>query len=169
MTFMAQVLASGISFFSDCIGWPPEYLDALQRIRNEGHDIDRSEFLANVHWTLDKAPNDFIPEDDWHISYWKYEKIFFFIHSGIEYVFASPHDIEKLQDLIDREDLDPESDVYSYDFYVKSEKETGNRLFVVNRRKLLEQTKSKDLLEKALKDNDQECVRIAKKRLETLK
>ena len=167
MTFLSKILASTLPFFSDCVSWPPEYLEALKRIRDKGDDIDRAVFLAHVNWTLNKAPHDFIPEDDWHIHYKRYEKIYFFIHSGIEFVFATEPQIKAIQDLIDREDLDPESDDFTYDFLVKSEKSSGERRYVLQRRDLIKGTDSRPLLLKTVKeDSDPECVRIAKKRLE---
>jgi hypothetical protein len=97
----------GVQFYYDCTGWPEEYADALRYIRDEGVDIERSEFLkaVNLDSYSSKNADELLPEDDWHIRYKEVEKfgVYFFIHSGIEHVFSDEKNVDKIQKIVEND------------------------------------------------------------------
>ena len=97
----------GVQFYYDCTGWPEEYEDALRYIRDEGVDIERSEFLkaVNLDSYSSKNADELLPEDDWHIRYKEVEKfgVYFFIHSGIEHVFSDEKTVGKIQKIVEND------------------------------------------------------------------
>jgi hypothetical protein len=88
-------------FYSDCVSWPLD-TDVLDEIRRNGDDVERDDFLAQVNFSELGNPDELVPADDWAIRYYKYEKgdIYFFIHSGIEHIFADDSDIRKVAEKI---------------------------------------------------------------------
>jgi hypothetical protein len=111
MSFRNKVLAKygdwnkkPLQFFSDCVGWPRQYIDALHYLIDNGEDVERDDFLKHIDFQSlvydeDKTPNDVLPASDWGISYHKVEgfNCYYFVHSAIEHVFADEDEIKKIQ------------------------------------------------------------------------
>jgi len=94
-----------LPFYSDCVSWPSENEDALDTIRRNGDSCSFTEFKSNVKkdqlremiktFGYDKS---FTIQKDWAVKFCKYSKdVYFFVHSGIEYVFAEGTTIDKIQ------------------------------------------------------------------------
>jgi hypothetical protein len=86
-----------LPFFASCVGWPHEFADALDKIRGDGDEVSRSDFLAHADAADYKEMFYVGKKLDWHVSYRKYNGVYFFVHSGIEYVFADEDQIAEIQ------------------------------------------------------------------------
>jgi hypothetical protein len=89
-----QKIAHRLCMYNNCVGWPENLMPALQYIIDNGDEIDRDDFLRHA----DVFDPEEIPADDWHIWYGKVSgfNIYYFVHSGIEHVFAGEEEILKL-------------------------------------------------------------------------
>lgn len=95
-----------LPFYSDCVGWPRHRLGALNAIVAASRNISRKTFMAKVD-PLQRAEieaalgydRDFPITRDWHVGYHSMPStgIYYLTHSAIEYVFATPEQIEKAQ------------------------------------------------------------------------
>jgi GNAT superfamily N-acetyltransferase len=114
---VSESSARKLGFFADCVGWPSKYADALRYIRDKGMGIERDEFLAAV--SFDGDPNEAIPADDWHINYCEVGGVYFYVHSGIEYVYADESQIESIQKKLDTEETTSEASAQGSELYPK--------------------------------------------------
>lgn len=90
-------MSERLPFFSDCVGWPRDQLGALTYLVDEGVDITRETFFRHIR--RDEIPAEWYP----HRRYWGYSfhrlpghPIYWYVHSLIEFVFATPEAIEAL-------------------------------------------------------------------------
>lgn len=109
-------------FFSNCVSWCENApLEVLEWLCENADDIVLSDFkgrvdiydFAQLVSDLGYAGDDEMGlkiEEDYHVAY-KVERrsgVPFIVHSAIEYVFASPEDIDRIQGFIEMEaDLAP--------------------------------------------------------------
>lgn len=96
-----------LRFFSNCVGWPEDDVHdegGLCDMIEVAHDITRATFLKHVDRAsridiergLGYAPHDpdavLTMKRDWHVSYHRSmlhgQRVYFFKHSAIEYVFT---------------------------------------------------------------------------------
>lgn len=91
--------------YNTCVGWPPDLMPALHRLIDERREISREEFLPMVgkrSMAMIEASLGYDRhlrmKDDWHVRYFVEDEsgIPFFVHSGIEHVFASDDEISAL-------------------------------------------------------------------------
>lgn len=95
-----------LPFFSDCVSWPKQYEDALDEITRAAAFSDFSEFKNHADWEEFKNLIYVGKKIDWHVNFFKVPNwdIYYFKHSGIEYVFATPETIQEYQEFATEEE-----------------------------------------------------------------
>jgi hypothetical protein len=90
-------------FYSDCVGWPENKIDALHEVIDSGKQITRETFLKHVDrdelrgietdlgYEQDSR-NGLTMAKDWHVDYRRStmsgKRCYLFVHSAIEFVFT---------------------------------------------------------------------------------
>lgn len=87
-----------LPFYSDCVGWPRDQLPALSLLVDEGHGVGRGWFLRHVDLPEGEPLRDLIDPRYWGHHFYRLDgwPVFWFTHSCIEYVFAEPGTIARL-------------------------------------------------------------------------
>lgn len=97
--YLGDRTRSGLPFCNDCLQWDSYEIDLLHHLIDTGNEITREYFLhhvsANDMRLLETSMDynkGFLMENDWHIKYYTTQDfhanpIFYFVHSGVEYVF----------------------------------------------------------------------------------
>ena len=118
-----------LPFYSDCVSWPEDQMAVLHWLIDNGEPISYEEFYPHVdlsghaaicqYWNYDEEELDELltwnPEQidssmlDTHVRFYTCGGVYYYKHSAIEHVFATPEQIEQKS----RELLDAESDDYS--------------------------------------------------------
>jgi hypothetical protein len=99
-------------FYRTCVGWPEDDVDCkggLVEMIDSAAEITRAAFLKHVDRRQMKRIErelgygvkvDFPMSKDWHVSYHRSklhgETVYYFQHSGIEYVFVTPEELERI-------------------------------------------------------------------------
>ena len=95
------------TFYSRCVEWPSNKMEAKSYLDEMAEEITREEFLTLVdadvmaEWEDGLGYGDHLQiADDYHVSYHvdRATGIPYFCHSGIEHVFADPEEIDALQE-----------------------------------------------------------------------
>jgi len=91
-------------FYSDCVNWPKNDVEALTDMIDRAIDISRRTFLKHVDREnlreIEKSlgyeahhNQGLTMAGDWHVSYhrskWHEDTVYYFKHSGIEHVFVN--------------------------------------------------------------------------------
>lgn len=97
-----------LPYYSDCVGWDTRDVATLQYLIDVGQDVTRQTFFKYA----DADPDQF-PKWDYHIQYYRVPgfKIYYAVHSAIEYVFAQASEIAKLRRKAQQESVDAASNV----------------------------------------------------------
>lgn len=94
-----RMFAGKLPFFSSCVGWPEELLPALNFLIDEGEELEKEEGRSELLAQTDADPES-VPEWDWHIQYFRYgDDVRWYVHSAIEYVFAEPESVGRIQEM----------------------------------------------------------------------
>jgi len=105
-------------FFANCVGWP-EDLQMLEFLIEEGEEVSRDEFLRLVDKEIlaglerDLGYDRHLRmKDDYHVGYRVEPRtgIPFFVHSAIEFVFATNDEVDGLRDIV-QDQINRESEV----------------------------------------------------------
>lgn len=86
------------NYYGSCVNWPEKNIDNLQDIVDNSIQITRRTFLKHVNRDqLREMESDLgysrhpaqglTMATDWHVTYHRYKKIYYFCHSAIEYIF----------------------------------------------------------------------------------
>jgi hypothetical protein len=90
-------------FYSDCVGWPSDKIDALHEVIDSGKQITRETFLKHVDRDglreletalgyEQNAMKGLTMAGDWHVDYRRStmngQRCYLFVHSAIEFVFT---------------------------------------------------------------------------------
>ena len=90
-------------FHCSCVNWPLSEVKHLSQMIDDNIDITRSTFMSHVSKDdmdyleqqlcyAKKKSDGLTMKDDWHVSYHrsklKGERVYYFRHSAIEYVFV---------------------------------------------------------------------------------
>lgn len=99
---------SKLPYYCNCVGWRRDMIDVLTYLQENDRQITRRTFRKHVNTeTLRRIELEELQyfahgaqgltmAGDWHVSYHKCEGIYYFSHSGIEYVFATLDQLEAL-------------------------------------------------------------------------
>ena len=108
-------------FFSSCVAWPYERVDALHEIIDNAIDITRNTFLKHVDREGLKEIEESLGYEshpakgltmagDYHVSYARSSingyRVYFFKHSAIEYVFITSEMAKDIDSALIIEDED---------------------------------------------------------------
>lgn len=90
-----------LPFYSDCVGWPRHQLAALTYLVDEGILIGRRTFFRHID-RAQLSPDWYpcpagTPYGD-HFFTLHREPIYWYVHSAIEFVFAEPATVAKIQE-----------------------------------------------------------------------
>lgn len=89
-----------LPFYSDCVNWPRPLLAVLEHLVDEGVAIRRETFLRRVDMEA-RSGAPWYPEAwDYHLTYWRLPgyRIYWYVHSSTEIVFAAPGEIARLRE-----------------------------------------------------------------------
>ena len=100
-------------FYHSCVGWPGD-VEQLHALDDEGREIklDRFEQLVDpedlrelkreLRYATERGEKRMRLADDWHVKYYVHPltRIPFMIHSATHYVFATPEDLQVLDQIV---------------------------------------------------------------------
>lgn len=97
-----------LTYGNNCVGWPLRYVRELTDLCDSARDIQRKTFLKhvdleNMRWLehgLGYGGGSLEMKDDYHVRYRSGrlfgQRVYFFVWSGIEYVFGPPPVLERI-------------------------------------------------------------------------
>ena len=98
--------ARNLPYYNNCVNWTPREQEALSYIIDEGEEISRREYVRatnssdreQIEESMGYGPH-FKIEKDWSVTYERVPGFdcVYMNHSAIEYVFATPQTIRKIQ------------------------------------------------------------------------